>query len=142
MQETRSRVIASALCAIALMAAPAFAGEPEPDLLWADAGGGTGFDVGFRVAALTDGGSVTFGYLTEPATFGAITLNATASGYGLFLVKHDANGTVVWAKAIDEGGDPMSIAGTSDGGFVATINGPGVVATENHSLSSVKALFE
>ncbi len=30
---------------------------------------------------------------------------------------------------------------TSDGGFVATINGPGVVATENHSLTSVKALF-
>lgn len=31
---------------------------------------------------------------------------------------------------------------TSDGGFVATFNGPGVVATENHSLTSVKALFD
>jgi len=31
---------------------------------------------------------------------------------------------------------------TSDVGYVATLNGDGVVATEAHSLSSVKALFE
>jgi hypothetical protein len=31
---------------------------------------------------------------------------------------------------------------TSDGGFVATINGPGVIATEDYSLTGVKALFE
>jgi hypothetical protein len=31
---------------------------------------------------------------------------------------------------------------TSDGGYVATLNGDGVVATEAHSLSGVKALFD
>jgi len=45
---------------------------------------------------------------------------------------------------IADGSNPdllLPCALTSDGGFVATINGGGVVATENHSLTSVKALF-
>lgn len=46
---------------------------------------------------------------------------------------------------IANGADPEDLIAcnlTSDGGFVATFNGPGVVATENHSLTSVKALFD
>ncbi|MEZ4386501.1 MAG: hypothetical protein R3D98_02775 [Candidatus Krumholzibacteriia bacterium] len=46
---------------------------------------------------------------------------------------------------IADGANPDNLIAcplTSDGGYVATINGDGVVATEAHSLSDVKALFD
>jgi hypothetical protein len=122
------------LAALTLFPGPVGATESDSaaDLLWvqqsAPSVGEDGYvywgGMGFRVAAVSDGGSVTFGYLGAYGhTFGAGGPNETAlTGDGLFLAKHDADGALVWARQIPGGGDPMGIVALSDGGFAVTGN--------------------
>ena len=75
------------------------------------------------------------------------TLNMLYTGTDIIYIGFGPSdpASIPGVPVIANGADPEDLIAcnlTSDGGFVATINGPGVVATEQHSLSFVKALFE
>ncbi len=75
------------------------------------------------------------------------TLNMLYTGTDIIYVAYGeaTPPSIPGVPVIANGANPDELIAcnlTSDGGFVATINGPGVVATEDHSLTSVKALFE
>lgn len=72
--------------------------------LWAKSFGGNADDDGFDIAADASGNIVVIGVFTSPTiTFDATTLtNADSQGGSsdTFIVKYDASGHVLWAKAI------------------------------------------
>lgn len=123
---TTTRAAFGAALAFAL-AVPAWATDPTPDLLWARAEGGRGYDNAFRVTALPDGGTVTLGLfdrlqggtlMFDAGGAGQTTFPLATYGYGAFLAKHNASGALVWARSI-EGGGTEGIAAFPDGSFVA-----------------------
>jgi hypothetical protein len=67
-------------------------------LVWAQADGGSGYDVGNGIALDAAGNSYVTGFFySSVATFGNITL--TNSGQSsIFIVKYDPAGNVLWAK--------------------------------------------
>ncbi|MDB6110649.1 MAG: hypothetical protein JWR69_2399 [Pedosphaera sp.] len=67
-------------------------------LVWAQADGGNGYDVGNGIAVDSSGNSYVTGFFYSAiATFGNITLNNSGQS-GVFVVKHDPAGNVLWAK--------------------------------------------
>ena len=101
-----------------------------PDYLWAKSAGGTSFDTGNGVSTDTNGNVfVTGSFKSSSITFGTNTLT-NAGGRDIFLVKYDANGTVLWAK---------SAGGTSDdyGYGVSTDTNGNVLVTGYFESSSI-----
>src|SRR6185436_14422670 len=79
------------------------------DALWTKTFGGTNDDGGWSVQQTTEGGYI----ITGSRSFGA-------GGYGVYLIKTDANGDSLWTKAfggigVDWGN---SIKQTMDGGYI------------------------
>ena len=101
-------------------------------LEWAKSAGGpnnddvTG-DQGKGVAAFPDGSSVVTGYFYGQATFGKGDTNEIileGSGGSLdqsfFLVKYNSDGTLDWAKAVDEAQHGMCVAVNEDNSIVVS----------------------
>lgn len=81
---------------------------PDGTLVWATKGGGTGATFGLSVAARADGSSAVGGTYIGAATFGAGELNEiTFPGAGsndAFVARYNADGTLVWARAVGGAG--------------------------------------
>lgn len=68
------------------------------DFLWAKQFGGTGDDKGKAIAVDPSGTCYLTGYFSGTGHFDAINLTSTGSSNDIYVVKTDANGTVLWAK--------------------------------------------
>lgn len=81
-------------------------------------------DLPFAVCTDSFGNSYTTGRIDGPATsFGNITLQAGNPRIESFLVKHDSNGNVVWAKGSAGDGDCMAYGVCSDSSGNVIITG-------------------
>jgi hypothetical protein len=70
---------------------------------WARQGGGTGYDYAADVAVDATGNVYVVGGYNAAATFGSVVLPSLNSGvvnnYNTYLLKYDAQGTLLWGKA-------------------------------------------
>lgn len=64
---------------------------------WANAGGGSGSDVGNAIAVDAIGNSYVAGYFTGTATFGTNTL-VSAGHTDIFIAKYASNGALLWVR--------------------------------------------
>ncbi|RZL07265.1 MAG: hypothetical protein EOO62_17345 [Hymenobacter sp.] len=68
---------------------------------WARQGGGTGEDYAADVALDAAGNAYVVGGYSTPATFGSVVLPAGRSAnYNTYLLKYDAQGTILWGHAL------------------------------------------
>ena len=73
--------------------------DPNGNVLWAKTAGGDNNDAGVGVTVDVAGNIIVAGqFQSSSITFGSIALTSTGSS-GLFLVKYDPNGNVLWAKS-------------------------------------------
>jgi hypothetical protein len=73
-------------------------------VIWAQTGGGKGYDYGYGVAVDTSGNSYMVGGFDGAATFGTVNLSSASSS--ICAVKYGPTGSVVWAKnVVDPGND-------------------------------------
>ncbi len=79
-----------------------------------------GYTTVTAIAALSDGGSYMSGYFTGSVTFGSFTLTSAANSSDGFLVRFDAEGSPLWAKAVGGTGRDQikAIAALAGGGVV------------------------
>jgi hypothetical protein len=105
--------------------------EANGNLLWSRAYGGTNYDHGSNVIATADGGYLVAGITNSQD--GHIKINH--GGYDIWVLKLDANGTLVWEKSFGGSGDEYvsGIALCSDGGYM--LNG----ATKSSNSGDVPA---
>ncbi len=90
-------------------------------VIWAKDGSSNFDGVSYSVSVNTSGIYITGYFTSDNATFGAYTINnAAPAGTGtadIFIVKYDASGNVVWARAIggadDEGGSALTATSSS-----------------------------
>ncbi|MHC4973179.1 MAG: hypothetical protein ACYTG3_12685 [Planctomycetota bacterium] len=97
------------------------------NVAWAKRAGGADYDEGIGIAALADGSCVVTGQFRETATFGpgeaGETVLTSAGLAEIFVARHNADGTLAWAKRAGGGGDydyGISIAALADGSCVVT----------------------
>ncbi len=84
--------------------------DTDGNVLWAKSAGGTLSDGGNSVSTDASGNVFMTGYFSSAAiTFGTTTLT-NAGAYSVFIVKYDADGTVLWAESA---GGTSSDYGTS-----------------------------
>ena len=102
--------MATVVAAIPLGFGSALASDGE--LVWAERGGGSGFDNGSGIVTLSDGSTLTTGRFQGSATFGQGEVKETtlhsAGSHDIFVAKYAADGTLDWAKRaggteLDEG---------------------------------------
>jgi len=86
--------------------------------LWSKRFGAGDWDEGFSVAVDSNGNVFVTGRFKETINFGGGELTS-AGGSDIFLAKYDANGNYLWSKRFG--------AGSSDGGFSATVDTSGNV---------------
>ncbi|MEO8150375.1 MAG: SBBP repeat-containing protein [Bacteroidia bacterium] len=73
--------------------------DASGNVLWAKSAGGTNSDYGTGIATDASGNVVATGYFQSASiTFGATTLT-NAGAQDIFVVKYDASGNLLWAKA-------------------------------------------
>lgn len=85
----------------------------SPNWLWAEGAGGANNDQGRSVVTDVLGNVYAFGEFTSPTiTFGSYTLSKGLSSSGIFLVKYDASGNVIWA--VKPSGEAYSASHTID----------------------------
>jgi hypothetical protein len=84
--------------------------DANGNIIWAKTYGGMNYDWAYSVQQTSDGGYIVAG----------LTYSFGVGGYDALLVKTDANGNIVWAKAY--GGtswdEAFSVQQTSDGGYI------------------------
>lgn len=91
-------------------------------ILWVNSYGGTYDDNATSISIDAAGNTYVTGYFISP-TMVCGTTTLTNSGFGdFFIIKHDINGNVVWAKNFGDGGSNQgnSIATDPSGNFVVT----------------------
>jgi hypothetical protein len=71
--------------------------DSSGNVLWAQSGGGTGFDQATAIAVDASGNVVASGQFQGTATFGTTALTSAGS-YDAFVVKYSATGTAQWAR--------------------------------------------
>jgi uncharacterized delta-60 repeat protein len=100
--------------------------NPDGTLAWAKRAGGTNYDVGEAVTALSDDSTVVTGVFSGSATFGPgeTTPIVLASGgsWDMFVARYNPNGTLAWAKRAGGPGYEISygITTLSDNSTVVT----------------------
>ena len=84
--------------------------DANGNIIWAKTYRGTYSDYAYSVQQTSDGGYIVAG---STNSFGA-------GGYDVFLIKTDANGNIIWAKAYGgtSGDQAYSVQQTSDGGYI------------------------
>ncbi|MCX6244325.1 MAG: T9SS type A sorting domain-containing protein [Bacteroidetes bacterium] len=115
------------ISAICFLSNPSY--PQSPKWTWAKSAGGSGDDASFSVAVDRSGNSYVTGAFSATITFGSYTLT-TPNPDGMFVVKYDADGNVVWAKSaggtadaygvfltVDHNGNAY-IVGTSKSGYL------------------------
>ncbi|MBI3501011.1 MAG: T9SS type A sorting domain-containing protein [Bacteroidetes bacterium] len=118
--------------------------DASGNVLWAKRAGGIGNDAGFSVTNDTSGNVYITGYFASTSiTFGSTTLPNS----GIFIVKYDASGNVIWAKCRDggslaySGGNSIVINGNGDvyvtGGFSASTLTFGSTTLINAGLTNI-----
>jgi len=80
----------------------------SPDWIWVHQAGGTNNDTAKAIVSDASGNCYVAGYFSGSATFGTSTISSTG-GMDIFVAKHDANGTWLWAK---RAGGPGTDQGT------------------------------
>jgi hypothetical protein len=86
------------------------------NVIWAKSVGGTGLDQANSVAVDALGNVNMVGYFKgDTISFDTTTFSTTLNTYGLFLVKYDANGNVLWAKSADGEGQANSVTVDASG---------------------------
>lgn len=93
--------------------------------LWAEHGGGTGYDNGIAIAADSAGNIYVTGFYYSSATFGALTLSASPDIH-IFTAKLNNEGNWLWAKQPDGNA-------TGSGNGIALDSGGGVYLAGNFS---------
>ncbi len=85
--------------------------DSEGDMLWSKTYGGTENDEAYSVEQTNDGGYI----------IGARTASFGAQGQDMYIIKTDAGGSTLWAKAYGRGEDELiyAIKQTSDSGYIA-----------------------
>lgn len=98
--------------------------DASGNFVWAKAIGGTNWMTGYAIAVTTGSGDVyATGYFYGTADFdpGPGTFNLTSSFYSMFILKLDASGNFVWAKAVDGSiGHSIAVDGAGSGGVYTT----------------------
>ena len=82
-------------------------------LLWIRRGGGAESDRGYAITTDVAGNVYVTGSIEGTATFGSITLTS-AGNEDVFVVKYDAEGTVLWAQQNGGDGDDFGDGITTD----------------------------
>ena len=84
--------------------------DENGDTLWTKTYGGTSYDKGYSVEQTTDSGYIITG----------MTNNFVTSGEGVYLIKTDQNGALLWSKVYggELGGTGHSVKQTTDGGYI------------------------
>ena len=79
--------------------------DANGNVVWVNSAGGMSYDYGNSICVDANGNTYITGSFESPSiTFGLTTLLNYEAGYSdLFVLKYDANGSVVWAKSV--GGD-------------------------------------
>jgi hypothetical protein len=77
--------------------------DPSGNLLWAKSAGGNGNDISSGISTDANGNVLVTGYFESAfIIFGTDTLTKTsAGGREIFVVKYDASGNILWAKAAE-----------------------------------------
>ena len=74
----------------------------DGNLVWAKGAGGSGFDFGNSITAISDNSTVLTGPFVGTATFGTGEINETvltsAGGSDIFIARYNPDGTLLWAK--------------------------------------------
>lgn len=80
------------------------------DTLWTKTFGGTNYDKGYSVEQTSDSGYIVTG----------LTNSFVTSGEGVYLIKTDKNGKLLWSKVYggNLGGTGHSVKQTTDGGYI------------------------
>lgn len=78
--------------------------DSNGNTLWAQRGGGTGWDVAHGIAVDKDNNCYITGTFWTNATFGSTSLTG-AGNYDIYVAKYDTNGTLIWAKNSGGSGD-------------------------------------
>lgn len=79
--------------------------DASGNAVWAKSEGWNTYDPGAHISTDVNGNCYVTGLFYSPTiTFGSTTLT-NAGGSDIFIVKYDANGTVVWAKSAGGSGD-------------------------------------
>src|SRR5690554_4042491 len=98
-------------------------------VLWAERFGGGAEDLAGRIAVDAMGNVYTIGSFSITATFGSVTLTSPPTHRGLFVVKQNSSGTVLWATQFSS---PWTIY---NGDFISkgiTVDSQGNVYTTGH----------
>ncbi|MGZ4049602.1 MAG: hypothetical protein ACXVNN_09570, partial [Bacteroidia bacterium] len=84
---------------LAIFLSTAIAGNAQ-NFAWVHSAGGDNVETTTAVAADAAGNSFAVGYYRSASvTFGSFTLTSPGTANHFFVVKYDAAGTVLWAKA-------------------------------------------
>jgi hypothetical protein len=92
-----------------------------PDFLWAESGGGTGYDGATDITVDIAGNIIVTGYFDSTATFGNYTVQSSGSS-DIYIAKYTPDGTVLWA--VSAGGpdydQPYSVITDNLGDIIIT----------------------
>jgi len=112
--------------------------DTDGNALWAEKGGGSGLDAGFRISVDAGGNSSVTGFFNGTATFGSTVLTSFG-GRDIFIAKYDTDGNVLWAEQAGEpadgdNGDGISVD-TSGNTFVSGRVGSSSVFVAKYDVS-------
>ena len=99
--------------------------------------GGSNNDQIQSVASTEDGGYIAGGYFNSSIQVGDYTLTSNGNSDGM-IIKYDANGEVEWARSVGGSSNDAiySVAGTSDGGYIAGGYFYGTIQVGEYTLPS------
>jgi hypothetical protein len=73
--------------------------DPNGNVIWAKSAGGLYGDMGNGISIDVEGNPYIIGTFASTTAFGSDTLTNAGGGSGIFIVKYDPPGNVIWAKS-------------------------------------------